>query len=383
MKGLLKHLGSLLIVSLLATKVMAAAQPPVPAPPPIGAEGYLLIDHHSGRVLAEKNADKRLEPASITKIMTAYIVFRQLAEGDIGLDDEVLISEKAWRTPGSRTYVEVGSKVSVETLLKGMIVQSGNDATVALAEYIGGTEEAFVSLMNHHAQRLGMTGTHYQNSTGLPAPEHYTTAHDIAKLVRAMITEFPDYYRWHAIREYTYNGIRQYNRNRLLGRMPGVDGVKTGHTEDAGYCLAASAVEDGMRLISVVLGTGSDKARISASQALLSYGFRFYDTHLLYEAGKALTEVDVWRGAADKVALGLRDDLYVTVPRGAYDDLDAAMQIRTPLLAPLALSEEVGTAKVTLGEKVLAERALYPLSEVALGGFWQRIVDDAWLYFAQ
>lgn len=383
MKGLLKHLGSLLIASLLATKVMAAAQPPVPAPPPIGAEGYLLIDHHSGRVLAEKNADKRLEPASITKIMTAYIVFRQLAEGDIGLDDEVLISEKAWRTPGSRTYVEVGSKVSVESLLKGMIVQSGNDATVALAEYIGGTEEAFVSLMNHHAQRLGMTGTHYQNSTGLPAPEHYTTAHDIAKLVRAMITEFPDYYRWHAIREYTYNGIRQYNRNRLLGRMPGVDGVKTGHTEDAGYCLVASAVEDGMRLISVVLGTDSDKARISASQALLSYGFRFYDTHLLYEAGKALTEVDVWRGAADKVALGLRDDLYVTVPRGAYDDLDAAMQIRTPLLAPLAVSDEVGTAKVTLGEEVLVERALYPLSEVALGGFWQRIVDDVWLYFAQ
>ena len=383
MKGLLKHLGSLLIASLLATKVVAAVQPPVPAPPPIAGEGYLLIDHHSGRVLAEKNADKRLEPASITKIMTAYIVFRQLAEGDIGIDDEVLISEKAWRTPGSRTYVEVGSKVSVESLLKGVIVQSGNDATVALAEYIGGTEEAFVSLMNHHAQRLGMTATHYQNSTGLPAPEHYTTAHDIAKLVRAMITEFPDYYRWHAIREYTYNGIRQYNRNRLLGRMPGVDGVKTGHTEDAGYCLAASAVEDDMRLISVVLGTDNDKARISASQALLSYGFRFYDTHLLYEAGKALTEVDVWRGEADKVALGLKDDLYVTVPRGAYDDLDAAMQIRTPLLAPLAVSEEVGTAKVTLGEKVLAERALYPLSEVALGGFWQRIVDDAWLYFAQ
>lgn len=383
MKGLLKHLGSLLIASLLATEVVAAAQPPVPSPPPIAGEGYLLIDHHSGRVLAEKNADKRLEPASITKIMTAYIVFRQLAEGDIGLDDEVLISEKAWRTPGSRTYVEVGSKVSVESLLKGMIVQSGNDATVALAEYIGGTEEAFASLMNHHAQRLGMTGTHYQNSTGLPAPEHYTTAHDIAKLVRAMIDEFPDYYRWHATREYTYNGIRQYNRNRLLGRMPGVDGVKTGHTEDAGYCLVASAVEDGMRLISVVLGTDSDKARISASQALLSYGFRFYDTHLLYEAGKALTEVDVWRGEADKVTLGLRDDLYVTVPRGAYDDLDAAMQIQTPLLAPLAVSEEVGTAKITLGEKVLAERALYPLSEVALGGFWQRIVDDVWLYFAQ
>ena len=383
MKGLLKNLGSLFIASLLATKVMAATPPPVPAPPPIAGEGYLLVDYHSGRVLAEKNADKRLEPASITKIMTAYIIFRQLAEGDISLEDEVLISEEAWRTPGSRTYVEVGSKVSVETLLKGMIVQSGNDATVALAEYIGGTEAAFVSLMNHHAQRLGMTGTHYQNSTGLPGPEHYTTARDITTLTRAMIAEFPEYYRWHAIREYTYNGIRQYNRNRLLGRMPGVDGVKTGHTEDAGYCLVASAVEDDMRLISVVLGTDSDKARISASQALLSYGFRFYDTHLLYEAGKPLTEVEVWRGAADKIALGLRNDLYVTVRRGAYDDLNAAMQIKTPLLAPLEASEEVGTAKVTLGEEVLAERPLYPLSEVALGGFWQRIIDDAWLYFAR
>ena len=270
----------------------AGAAPPVPAPPAVAASGHLLIDMHSGRVLAENNADARLEPASLTKIMTAYVAFRELRHGKLKLDDQVLISEKAWKEPGSRMFIEVGKRVSVENLLKGMIIQSGNDASVALAEHIAGSEETFAGLMNDHARRLGMLNSHFVNATGLPHADHYTTPHDIALVTAATIREFPDLYKLYSDKEFVWNNIHQANRNLLLARDSSVDGVKTGHTESAGYCLVASAEREGMRLISVVMGTTSENARAKETLSLLNYGFRFYETHRLYGAG------ETWRAPA-------------------------------------------------------------------------------------
>jgi D-alanyl-D-alanine carboxypeptidase (penicillin-binding protein 5/6) len=358
----------------------AQSAAPIPKPPAVGAKGYLVEDFLSGQAIAEKNADEPLEPASITKLMTAYVVFKEISDGSLSLSDKVRISEKAWRTPGSRMFVEVNTQVAVADLIKGMIIQSGNDATVALAEQVAGSEDSFAALMNQHAQRLGMTHTHFVNSTGLPDKEHYTTARDIVRISRALIKEFPEYYRWYSEKKYTYNEITQYNRNKLLWRDESVDGLKTGHTESAGYCLVTSAERDGMRLISVVLGTKSEEARADASQALLNYGFRFFETHKLYDAGTKLTSSRVWKGATENVDLGLADTLYVTIPRGEYKNLDASMQLHEQIVAPVSDGEALGEVVVRLGDQTVADKNLVALQPVAEGSFWQRIVDEALLY---
>ncbi|MDY6942873.1 MAG: D-alanyl-D-alanine carboxypeptidase family protein [Pseudomonadota bacterium] len=357
----------------------SAIPAPVPAPPPVAGNSHVLIDHHSGRVLAENQPDLRVEPASITKLMTSYVVFHALASGELKLDDPVRISEKAWRMPGSRSFVEVGKSVPAEVLLKGMIVQSGNDASVALAEHLAGTETAFATLMNHHAELLGLTNTHFMNATGLPDPDHYTTARDVAALSRALINEFPEYYAWYAVKKFSYNGIDQYNRNRLLWRDETVDGLKTGHTEAAGYCLAATALRDDMRLISVVMGTDNENARESASQALLNYGFRFFQTYRLYGAGEGLTTAPVWKADRDTVAVGIEEPLYVTIPRGQYESLEATITLNELITAPIGLEQSVGTARVMLHEELLAERPLYPLEPVPEGGLWRRLRDEVLL----
>ncbi len=368
----------LVFLFLAGSSVQAAT--PVPKAPAIGAKGYLIEDFLSGQAIAEKNADEALEPASITKMMTAYVIFSEIRNGSLALEDKVRISEKAWRTQGSRMFVEVNTQVSVADLLKGMIIQSGNDATVALAEQVAGTEESFAALMNHHAGELGLTRSHFVNSTGLPDKEHYTTARDIARIARALIEEFPEYYQWYSERKCTYNNLTQYNRNKLLWRDESVDGLKTGHTDSAGYCLVTSAERDGMRLITVVLGTKSEEARADASQSLLNYGFRFFETHKLYDADGKLTTARVWKGASESVDVGLDKTLYVTIPRGEYKNLDAGMQLQEQIIAPVARSQPVGKVNIRLGDKLVAEKDLVALQSVDEGSFWQRIVDEALLY---
>lgn len=352
------------------------AQAPIPAPPQVGAVGYLLVDFTSDRVIAEKAADVSVEPASITKLMTAYAVFKGLEQNQISMDDQVRVSEKAWRTQGSRMFIEVDTHVSVEDLLRGMIIQSGNDASVALAEHVAGSEESFVGLMNQYAAMLGMNGTHFENPTGLPGENHVMTARDIAVLAKAIIAEFPEYYGFYSEREYTYNGIRQHNRNSLLWRDQSVDGLKTGHTDAAGYCLVTSAERDGMRLISVVLGTASPDARADASQALLGYGFRFYETHRLYAGGEEITTARVWQGDPQVAALGLTEDLFVTIPRGKYDSLAAVMDLSTDLVAPLQPQTAVGAVRVSLDDEPVADVPLVLLHEVAQAGFFARLKDE-------
>lgn len=371
-----------LIALLLALTVFSHAQAaaPIPAPPTIAASGHLLIDFNSGHILAEKNAGERLEPASLTKIMTAYAVLRELKEGSISLEEQVLVSKKAWRTPGSRMFIEVNKKVSVKKLLKGMIIQSGNDASVALAEHVAGSEETFANLMNEHARRLEMDNTHFVNSTGLPAEEHYTTAQDIAKVTAATVREFPEYYKWYAEKEYTFNKIKQHNRNRLLWRDNAVDGVKTGHTDAAGYCLVASAQRDGMRLISVVMGTKSEDARAKESQALLNYGFRFFETHRLYSAGEKLTQVRVWKGDKERVSLGITQDLYITIPRRQYEKLKAGMSISPKIMAPIQQGQSLGSVNIALEGETIAEVPLVALNSVAEGSLWQQAKDTALLW---
>jgi len=364
---------ALSFVFALLLAMPATAQ--VPAPPEIDASGYLLIDYDSKTVLATKDAEQQLEPASLTKIMTAYTVFHELRSGSVRPTDEVVVSEKAWKTPGSRMFIEVNKRVAVDDLLKGMIIQSGNDASVALAEHIAGSEDAFANLMNDHAQRLGMLDTNFVNATGLPDPQHYTTPADIAKVTAAMIREFPDFYQLYSVREFTFNDIRQHNRNSLLWRDDSVDGVKTGHTEAAGYCLVASAKRDAMRLISVVMGTASEKARARESQALLNYGFRFFETHRLYGADSALTRTRVWMGDRDEVALGLTRDLYVTIPRRQYDNLDARTEIRSPLTAPLQQGQALGEIVIELEGELVARQPLVALQPIPEGGLWRKTVD--------
>ena len=364
-----------LMISLLLMSHASWAQPAVPAPPTIDATGYLLVDMDSDAVLAAKDPDQRLEPASLTKIMTAYAVFRELRGGTIKMSDQVLVSEKAWKTPGSRMFIEVNKRVTVEDLLNGMVIQSGNDASVALAEHVAGSEEAFANLMNDHARRLGMHNTHFVNATGLPDPEHYTTPHDIVLVTEATIREFPELYKLYAVKEFTFNDIRQHNRNNLLWRDDSVDGVKTGHTEAAGYCLVASAKRDDMRLVSVVMGTDSEKARIRASSALLNYGFRFYETHRLYSAGDRLTRARVWMGDREEASLGLAEDLNVTIPRRQYDKLNARTEIRPQLQAPLSKGQKVGDVIIELAGEEVVRRPLVALDEVAEGGLWRQAVD--------
>jgi D-alanyl-D-alanine carboxypeptidase (penicillin-binding protein 5/6) len=336
---------------------------------------------NSGTILAEENADLRLEPASLTKIMTAYAVFVELREGNLQLSDQVLVSKKAWRTGGSRMFIEVGTQVSVEDLLKGMIIQSGNDASVALAEHIAGSEKTFAALMNSHAKRLGMHNTHFVNSTGLPDPEHYTTARDITRVSEATIREFPEYYEWYAIKEFTYNDIKQHNRNKLLWRDDSVDGIKTGHTEGAGYCLVASAEREGMRLISVVMGTASEEVRAQETLSLLNYGFRFFETHKLYPGQQSLAQVRAWKGRAKQLPLGLARDLYVTIPRHQYQDLNARLILEPTIVAPVPQGMPYGYAEVQLGDEALTRAPLVALQEVAEGGIWSKVVDGFLLWF--
>ncbi|MVF23500.1 D-alanyl-D-alanine carboxypeptidase family protein [Methylocaldum sp. GT1TLB] len=362
-------------------RLSLADQVLIPAPPEIGAKAYILADFNSGRVLAESNADERLEPASLTKIMTAYVVFRELAAGHLKLDDMVMVSEKAWRTEGSRMFAQVGAQIPVEMLLKGMIVQSGNDASVALAEHIAGDEAVFAQMMNQQAERLGMKNTHYKNSMGLPDPEHYTTARDLVILTRAMIDEFPEFYKWHAIKEFEFNGIKQHNRNRLLWRDPTVDGVKTGHTEGAGFCLVTSAVRENMRLISVVLGTKSDNDRANANQALLNYGYRFFETRPIYKANEKLSETRVWKGEDTELALGLNRDFYVTFPRGQYQNLKAGIEVNGMVVAPVKQGDKLGMVKVTFNDQTVGQQDLVALKVVNQGGFFRRTFDQARLFF--
>ena len=362
-------------ISVLINSVAASAAVPVPAPPEVSANNYLLVDVASGKVLAEKNADAKIEPASITKLMTAYIVYKEMEAGRLSMDDIVTISEKAWRMGGSRMYLEVNTKVPVHELLKGLIIQSGNDASVALAEHIAGTEDAFVQLMNQHAMDLGMNDTHFVNSTGWPDKDHLTTARDIAKLAVAIIHESPEHYSWYAEKEYTYNNIKQYNRNKLLWRDDSVDGIKTGHTESAGYCLVSSALRADMRVVSVVLGTDSEKARADVSQALLNYGFRFFESHTLYQQGAVLNRPRVWGGEYETLEVGLDKDLAVSIPRGTYDELDATMDIDKNIEAPVAKGQKVGEVKVSLNGDLLETVPLVALETVNEGGIIQKAKD--------
>ena len=354
---------------------------PVPAAPQLSANSYVLVDFDSERVLVSESPDLRVAPASITKLMTSYVVFNELREGNLALDEVITVSEKAWRTGGSRMYIEVNTQVDIEALVKGMVIQSGNDASVALAEHIAGSEAAFADLMNHFSTQMGMTDTNFVNATGLPHDDHYTTATDVAKLSAALIRDFPDYYRWYSEKEYTYNNIRQHNRNTLLWRDPAVDGLKTGHTEAAGYCLASSAKKDGMRLIAVVLGSNSEQTRTSESQALLNYGFRFFETFQLYEGGSELARPRVWKAEQDDVPLGLAEDLFVTIPRGRFDALDAQVKMQSNILAPLANGQKIGDLEVMLDGELVASRPLLTLSELPESGFFGRSVDGLRLWF--
>ena len=372
---------SLIIFSIPALELGAVEMRPVPAPPIIGAKSFLVIDGDSGHELASLEPDKALAPASLTKLMTAYAIFRALREDQIALDDQITVSEKAWRTPGSRMFIEVGSQVTVQELLFGMIVQSGNDASVALAEHLAGTETAFAGMMNQYAAALGMHSSHFDNATGLPSEQNYSTARDLATLARAIINEFPDYYQWYSLRKYEYNDISQNNRNSLLWRDDSVDGMKTGHTDDAGYCLVSSAKRDGMRIVSVVLGTASAKSRVDGSQALINYSFRFFETKLLYKAGEPVTKARIWKSEKEYTSLGLHEDLYITVPRGSYDDVKSVLNIPAVLVGPVSQGEPLAELKVSLDGDDLVIEPLRALNDNPSGSFWQRTRDGVKLWF--
>ena len=359
----------------------AAASITIPTPPQVDARAYIVVDFRTDKILATKDAAARMDPASLTKLMTSYIVFQELAAGKLKLEEPVTVSEHAWRSEGSRTFIELGKPVSVQDLILGMIVQSGNDATIALAERIAGTEETFAQLMNGNAKRLGMTGSHFENSSGLPSPQHYTTARDLSLLAEIIIREYPQYYKWFSVREFQHNGIKQQNRNGLLERDPTVDGLKTGHTDSAGYCLVTSALRDGMRLVSVVMGSASMKARENASAALLNYGFTFYDTKLAIGGGAVLASARVWKAQNSSVELGIRDDFYITLPRGAAA-AQTAVDVQPRLIAPLGVDTSVGTVRVVAGGQTLATMPLHPLKSVAAGGWWRRLIDTIRLWFA-
>jgi serine-type D-Ala-D-Ala carboxypeptidase (penicillin-binding protein 5/6) len=371
----------LLVLGLILAAPLTLADLPVPSPPVIGAKSYHVIDNQTGYVLASLNADERLAPASLTKLMTAYAVFRALQEDQLRLEDQVTVSEKAWRTQGSRMFIEVGKRIAVKDLILGMIVQSGNDASVALAEHLAGTESVFAEVMNRYAAQLGMRGSQFRNATGLPDDGHYTTARDMATLARAIVNEFPEYYKWYSVREFTFNDITQPNRNALLWRDSSVDGMKTGHTDDAGYCLVSSAKRDDMRIVAVVLGTSSAKARIDGSQALLNYGFRFFETRLLYEAGTEVANARIWKSANEFSKLGLAEDLYITVPRGSYDELESVLNIPAQLMAPVAQGQPVAELKVSLRGTELLNEPLRALAENPTGSLWQRMADSVQLWF--
>ena len=370
----------LTFIALLLSASFAVAAP-LPAPPQLSANSFLLIDHVSGEVLAAKDPDKRVEPASLTKMMTAYLVSTELQRGAVTLKDLVHISEEAQSMPGSRMFVEAGKTVPLEDLMHGLIIQSGNDASVALAEHIGGSESGFVDMMNRMADKLGMQNTNYMNASGLPDPDHYTTAADLVLIASAMIREFPQTYKIYSKREFTWNDIRQKNRNTLLWRDDSVDGMKTGHTEAAGYCLVASAVRDNMRLVSVVLGTASDKTRIAESQRLLNYGFRFFRTQRIYSAGELVSEARLWMGQEESIPLGVAEDLYVTLPRDAFENLTSQIEVSDYIRAPTRIGQELGRSVLMADDQVVHEVPLLALKKVEQGGIFLRMRHSIMRYF--
>jgi serine-type D-Ala-D-Ala carboxypeptidase (penicillin-binding protein 5/6) len=371
-------------VAALSLCPLVAAALPLPDPPQLPAKSYLLYDYDSGQALAAKEPTLRVEPASLTKVMLAYVAFDEIKQGRVKLTDEALVSEKAWRqgmdSKESRMFIEVGKRVAVGDLLHGIVVQSGNDASVALAEHLGGTEETFADLMNRYARQLGMTQTHFANATGVPAPGQYTTAHDMALLGRALIRDFPEQYALFKQREFTFNKIRQPNRNRLLWRDESVDGIKTGHAEKPGYHLLASAQRNGRRLITVVLGSDGENARAEQSLALLNYGFRFYETAPVAGAGKPLLTIRAWKGAEKELALGLAQPLVVSVPHGAAGRLQLQPEAAGPVHAPVAAGQPLGTLKVVLDGKVVREEPLVALAALPEGNLWRRLADGVQLW---
>ena len=359
----------------------AWSAPLIPPPPQIAAKSYVLMDAASGNVLAEHDGDARLPPASLTKMMTAYIATLEMQRGRIHPNDMVTISEKAWRTGGSKMFVEVGKQVSVDDLFHGIIIQSGNDASIALAEHIAGSEEAFTSLMNAEAQRLGMRNTHFADATGLPNPGHYSSAHDMAILARAIINADPAHYAIYAQKYFLWNGIKQPNRNLLLWRDDGVDGLKTGHTEEAGYCLVASAKKDGERLIAAVFGTDSEAARAAETAKLLGYGLRFFETRVFNRKGDVLAAAPVWKGAARTVRAGLNADLAVTVARGEAGKLSAQTVLKPEIIAPVKQGDVIGKVEVRQGDKVIRQADVVAMESVEQGGFFRRMWDSIRLFF--
>ena len=379
--NLLAKLSSAFAFVFCLAAMSAQAAMPVPPAPQLNAKAWLLVDTASGLPLAEKDADARVEPASLTKLMTAYLSFAAIKEGRLKLDQTLPVSEKAWRAEGSRMFLEPTKPAKVEDLLRGMIIQSGNDACIVLAEAIAGSEEGFASMMNQMAKRLGMTGTHFMNSTGLPHAQHYTTARDLAKLATALINTFPEHYKLYSERDFTYNGIRQPNRNRLLYMDPSVDGVKTGHTDSAGYCLIASGQRDKRRLLSVVLGTNSDGARAMESQKLLNYGFQFFETVKLYPANKAVTTIRIYKGSTSNLQAGFTGDLYVTVPRGTAGRIDAKLVTQQPMLAPVNRGSKVGSLRLTVDGELVGDYPLRALHDVPVAGILGRGWDSLLLMF--
>jgi D-alanyl-D-alanine carboxypeptidase (penicillin-binding protein 5/6) len=370
---------SRLFVLLLLLPALAFAD--APAPPAVAAKAWLLYDLTSGQAIASANQHERVEPASLTKLMTAYLAFAALKQKTLTLDQVVPVSERAWKAPGSRMFIEPGKPVKVEELMHGMITQSGNDACIALAEVIAGSEDLFVQMMNREAQRLGMKDTSFTNASGLPDPRHYSTAFDLGLLAAALIRDFPEYYPLYALREYRYNNITQPNRNRLLWLDPNVDGMKTGYTENAGFCLIASAKRGARRLLSVVLGANSDNGRAQESLKLLNYGFQFYDSVKLYDKGQAVSSLEVLKGTENRLKAGFLSDFYVSVPRGSADQLKADLVSMQPLVAPISVGQKVGVVKVTLQSKPLGDYPVVALENVAIAGFFGRTWDSLRLWF--
>lgn len=370
------------VLACAANGVSAAPTPTAtPDMPQLAAKAYVLMDAATGQILVEHNGDERLPPASLTKLMTAYIATKEINNGQISEQDMVTVSEKAWRIGGSRMFIDVGKQVSVDDLLHGIIIQSGNDASIALAEHIAGSEEAFSSMMNAAAQRMQLTNTNFHNSTGWPAEGHYSSASDMAKLARAIIYEDPEHYAIYAQKEFTWNDIKQPNRNLLLWRDKTVDGLKTGHTEEAGYGLVASAVRDDMRLISVVFGATSEAIRAAETQKLLTYGFRFFESKTFYQQGVELAESKVWKGDSSQVKVGLADDLTLTLPRGQVQKIAATMILDESVIAPVNKGDQLGIVEVRLGDEVLHTASLVALDDVAQGGLFSRILDSIRMFF--
>ncbi|WP_371829356.1 D-alanyl-D-alanine carboxypeptidase family protein [Vreelandella zhuhanensis] len=363
-------------------QVIPQPQTMIPAAPQLAASSWILMDANSGRVLAQHNPDERLPPASLTKLMTAYLVEHELDRGTIKLDDMVNISERAWRTGGSKMFIEVGNKVAIRDLLHGIVIVSGNDASVAMAEHLAGGEVPFSDLMNQHATRLDMHNTNFVNATGLPGEDHYSTARDMALLSQHIINDYPEHYAMYSERNYTYSDISQPNRNRLLWRDPSVDGLKTGWTNEAGYCLVASAKREDMRLISVVMGTNSEEARAQETQKLLSYGFRYYETLKLYDRGAVLTTPRIWGGSVNELRVGVDDDVHMTLPRNRDAELTARLNLDSELNAPIGLGDTVGTLEVRLGDEIIGERSLVALEDVEEGGLFKRLLDQVRRFFS-